>query len=153
MPQMFLDFPADPRIDLVLSLLREIQQELQTMSETDQQHADLIASRLNSLDAMLKSGFTAIQAEIASLRLAHPQIDFSGVDTAVTTLSTDVAATVAIPPAPTPVPAATMPTGLTLEAATGLYTDPATGETWDAASGTMIPGVPPAPTPTPTPAA
>jgi hypothetical protein len=90
----------------ILAQLTILNTKVDTMSQTNQQHADAIAAQLTTIDATLKTGVADITAEIAALKTSNPAVDFSGVDAAVTALGTDVAAAAAIPPAPAAAPAA-----------------------------------------------
>lgn len=105
-PDPVQDGGAGTGTTAILAAIADLKQELQTMSQTNQQHADAIAAQLTTIDATLKTGIAAITAEIADLKTANPAVDFSGVDAAVATLGTDVAAAAAIPPAAGPAPAA-----------------------------------------------
>jgi hypothetical protein len=83
----------------ILAAIEQLSKDLQTMSQTNQQHADAIAAQLTTIDATLKTGVAAITAEIATLKAANPAVDFTGVDAAVANLGTDVAAAAAVPTA------------------------------------------------------
>jgi hypothetical protein len=96
----------DPRLDQVLALLQTLTQDINTMSETSQQHADALATQLGALDVTLKAGVAAITAEISTLKAANPAVSFTALDAAVASLGTDVAAAAAIPPAPVVSPVA-----------------------------------------------
>jgi hypothetical protein len=89
------------QLDRVLQNQSELHLELHRMSQSNQEHADAVTAQLTALDATLKSGVSAITAEIAGLKSSNPAVDFTGLDAAVTALGTDVAAAAAIPPAPT----------------------------------------------------
>jgi hypothetical protein len=90
--------PPPDRLDLILAGINTLHQELRTMSQSNQTHADALAAQLTAMDATLKAGVTAITDEIAALKAANPAVDFTGLDSAVTALGTDVAAAAAIPP-------------------------------------------------------
>ena len=79
----------------ILAELATLTAKVDTMSQTNQQHADAIAAQLTTIDATLKTGVAAITAEIATLKAANPAVDFTAVDTAVANLGTDVAAAAA----------------------------------------------------------
>ena len=98
--ERFAPPPPDTRLDQVLALLRQIHQELHTMSQSAQEHADALTAQVAAMDAALQGGIAAIQAEIAALKAANAAVDFAPLDAAVTALGTDVAAAVAIPDAP-----------------------------------------------------
>jgi hypothetical protein len=68
---------------------------IDTMSQTDQQHADALTAQLDALDGTLKAGVAAITAEIAALKGANPAVNFAPLDAAVAALGTDVAAVTA----------------------------------------------------------
>jgi hypothetical protein len=89
--------PPPDRLGDILAGINALHQELQRMSQTNQEHADALAARINAMDGTLKAGVAAITAEIAALKAANPAVDFTGLDAAVTALGTDVAATAAIP--------------------------------------------------------
>jgi hypothetical protein len=91
--------PPPDRLALILAGINALHQELRTMSQSNQTHADALAAQLTAMDATLKAGVTAITDEIAALKAANPAVDFTGLDSAVTALGTDVAAAAAIPPA------------------------------------------------------
>ena len=67
-----------------------------TQAETDQQHADADAQKLNDANAK-------ILIEIASLKALHPNIDFGALDAAVGGVAADVSPVVPVtPPAAKP---------------------------------------------------
>jgi hypothetical protein len=87
------------QLERVLASLSNLHLEFHRMSQSSQEHADALAATLNTMDATLKSGLAAITAEIATLKASNPAVDFTGIDTAVANLGTDVAAAAAVAPA------------------------------------------------------
>jgi chromosome segregation ATPase len=101
-----------PGFDRIFDVLRAIQEDLVELRTevqqlmTDQESVDADVQQLEAQIAALGTATAAIQTEIQNLQAANPALDLSGLNQAVTDLTTATGnvASLATPPSPPPAP-------------------------------------------------
>ena len=93
----------------IIHLLTNIDRKIDTMADVTQAELDGIAASILADNSVLASALTAIEAEIAALKVAQPALNLTALTDAVAPLTALVqqAKTDGTPPAPTPPPTPT----------------------------------------------